>query len=115
VDRAEWTQIRKDGIFVPVEASSNILPDGRWQAFVRDISERKRIEDERERLLASEQLTRRQAEIPNEQLRESEGRFPLTSEEVPILMALVALDGHFVRVNRALCEIVGYTAPSRRA
>jgi PAS domain S-box-containing protein len=32
VDRAEWTQIRKDGIFVPVEASSNILPDGRWQA-----------------------------------------------------------------------------------
>jgi PAS domain S-box-containing protein len=48
MDRAEWTQIRKDGSFVPVEVSSNILPDGRWQAFVRDISERKRIEDERQ-------------------------------------------------------------------
>jgi PAS domain S-box-containing protein len=95
---------------VPVEVSSNILPDGRWQAFVRDISERKRIEDEREQLLASEQLTRRQAETANEQLRESEERFRLTTEEAPIGMALVALDGHFVRVNRALCEIVGYSA-----
>ena len=33
---------------VPVEVSSNILPDGRWQAFVRDITERRRIEDERQ-------------------------------------------------------------------
>jgi len=48
VVRREWTLIRKDGTFVPVEVSSNILPDGRWQAFVRDISERKRIEDERQ-------------------------------------------------------------------
>src|SRR5262249_54922654 len=48
VERAEWTLIRKDRTFVPVEVSSNILPDGRWQAFVRDISERKRIEDERQ-------------------------------------------------------------------
>ena len=54
VDKGEWTQIRKDGTFMPVEVSSNILPDGRWQAFVRDISERKRIEDEREQLFASE-------------------------------------------------------------
>ena len=44
VYRDEWTQKRKDGTFVPVEVSSNILPDGRWQAFVRDISERKRVE-----------------------------------------------------------------------
>jgi len=48
VDRAEWTLIRKDGAFMPVEVSANILPDGRWQAFVRDISERKRVEDERQ-------------------------------------------------------------------
>ncbi|HEX7794976.1 MAG TPA: PAS domain S-box protein, partial [Vicinamibacterales bacterium] len=34
----------------------------------------------------------------------------LTIDEAPIGMALVALDGRFVRVNRALCEIVGYTA-----
>ena len=32
----------------PSRCSANILPDGRWQAFVRDISERKRIEDVRQ-------------------------------------------------------------------
>ena len=45
VNRAEWIQRRKDGSSVPVEVSSNILPDGRWQAFARDITERKRMED----------------------------------------------------------------------
>jgi PAS domain S-box-containing protein len=48
VESGEWTLIRHDGTFIPVEVSANILPDGRWQAFVRDISERKRIEDERQ-------------------------------------------------------------------
>jgi PAS domain S-box-containing protein len=42
-------------------------------------------------------------------LRESEERFSLTLNEAPIGMALVALDGRFTRVNRVLCEIVGYT------
>lgn len=231
--KAEWTQKRKDGTLVPVEVSSNILSDGRWQAFVRDITERKRIEDqrqvfvslldnsvdfigiadptgkpiylnaagrrmiglapdfpverleiqdcyppelrsfvtdvllktmlergvwsgdtffqnfrtletipvsdthflirdasgerilgmgtvtrdmsearriadERERLLAREQLARREVEAANAQLRESEERFRLTIDEAPIGMALVALDGRFVRVNRVLCEITGY-------
>jgi PAS domain S-box-containing protein len=46
----------------------------------------------------------------NDQLRESEERFRLTIDEAPIGMALVALDGRFVRVNRVLCEIVGYSA-----
>jgi len=87
VSRAEWALKRKDGTFVPVEVSSNILPDGRWQAFVRDIGERKRIAHA---------------------LQESEGRFRLMIDEAPIGMALVALDGRFIRVNHALCEIVGY-------
>ena len=43
----EWTLIRKDGTPLPVEVSANILADGRWQAFVRDISERRRRDDER--------------------------------------------------------------------
>ena len=89
VQVAEWTLRRKDGTAIPVEASAKILPDGRWQAFVRDISERKRIE---------------------RALQESEERFRLTIDEAPIGMALVALDGRFVRVNRVLCEIVGYSA-----
>jgi PAS domain S-box-containing protein len=88
VNTAEWTQKRKDRTLVPVEVSSNILPDGRWQAFVRDVSERKRVE---------------------RALHESEERFRLTIDEAPIGMALVALDGRFVRVNRALSEIIGYT------
>ena len=54
-----------------------------------DITERKRIE---------------------RTLQESEERFRLTIDEAPIGMALVALDGRFVRVNRALCEIVGYSS-----
>ena len=43
---AEWSLRRKDGSYVPVEVSAKILPDGRWQGFVRDISERKRLEGE---------------------------------------------------------------------
>ncbi len=43
-------------------------------------------------------------------LRESEERFRTTLDEAPIGMAVVGVDGRFVRVNRALCEIVGYTA-----
>lgn len=46
----------------------------------------------------------------SDRLRESEERFRLTIDEAPIGMALVALDGRFVRVNRALCELVGYSA-----
>jgi len=116
VERGEWTHIRKDGTRLPVEVSAHILPDGRWQGFVRDISERKQIEGharriaaEREQLLAREQLALLQAETANEQLRESEERFRLAVDEAPIGMALVSLDGRFIRVNRVLCEIVGYS------
>jgi PAS domain S-box-containing protein len=44
----------------------------------------------------------------NEQLANSEERFRLILDEAPIGMALVGLDKRFVRVNRALCEMVGY-------
>lgn len=42
---AEWRLRRKDGSYLPVEVSAKILPDGRWQGFVRDISERRQAED----------------------------------------------------------------------
>jgi len=51
VERGEWRHVRKDGTVLPVEVSANILPGGLWQAFVRDITDRKRIERE-QRLLA---------------------------------------------------------------
>lgn len=48
--------------------------------------------------------------ISPEALRESEERFRLTFDEAPIGMAIVGVDGRFLRVNRVLCELVGYTA-----
>ncbi|HEY8209510.1 MAG TPA: PAS domain S-box protein, partial [Myxococcaceae bacterium] len=44
-DVGEWRLRRADGSYVPVEVSASILPDGRWQGFVRDISERKHVEE----------------------------------------------------------------------
>ncbi len=43
-----------------------------------------------------------------EALRESEERFRNAFDHAPIGKALVALDGHWLKVNRSLCEIVGY-------
>lgn len=42
-------------------------------------------------------------------LRAAEERFRLTFDEAPIGMAIVGLGGRFVRVNRSLCQIVGYS------
>ncbi len=41
-DVGEWTLRGKDGTRVPVEVTANILPNGQWQGFVRDVSERRR-------------------------------------------------------------------------
>jgi PAS domain S-box-containing protein len=84
----EWTNVRKDGSRVMTEGSTKILPDGRWLAFVRDISARRR---------------------ESEQLHQSEERFRLTFEEAPIGIAMISLDGHFMRVNKSLCDILGYS------
>ncbi len=49
--------------------------------------------------------TRKQAET---QLRDAEARFRGFFENAPIGEAIVAPDGRFLEVNRALCAIVGY-------
>ncbi len=54
----------------------------------RDITERKRVEDT---------------------LRESEERFRRAFDYAAIGMALVAPDGRWLKVNRALCQLVGYS------
>ena len=42
-------------------------------------------------------------------LEESAGRFRSTFENAPIGMALVSLDNHYLRVNPAFCEMLGYS------
>jgi two-component system, sensor histidine kinase and response regulator len=55
--------------------------------------------------LTTENTERKRAE---EELRRSEKRFRSSMEYAAIGMALVAPDGRWLRVNRALCRIVGY-------
>ena len=43
---AEWSMQRGDGSWVAVEVSAKILVDGRWQAFVRDVTARRRNQTE---------------------------------------------------------------------
>ncbi len=50
--------------------------------------------------------TRKQAETD---LQQSEARFAGAFEQAPIGMALVAIDGRWLKVNRSLCEVVGYS------
>jgi PAS domain S-box-containing protein len=42
---AEWMLRKKDGSYFPAEISAKILPDGRWTAITRDISQRKDAEE----------------------------------------------------------------------
>jgi len=51
VHLGEWHARRKDGTLVPVEAHGTVLPDGRSATFIRDITERKRAERERDESL----------------------------------------------------------------
>jgi PAS domain S-box-containing protein len=44
VRTSEFLLRHRSGIYISVEVSAAILPDGRWQGFVRDITERKRAE-----------------------------------------------------------------------
>jgi PAS domain S-box-containing protein len=43
-------------------------------------------------------------------LQESEERFRRAFEDAAIGMALVSINGYWLRVNRALCEIIGYSS-----
>jgi PAS domain S-box-containing protein len=54
----EWHLVTKSCSSLATEISAAILPDGRWQAFVRDITDRKRLERERSRLIGELQQQR---------------------------------------------------------
>lgn len=79
----------KTGELWPVEVNTSYWPSaGRLFAFLRDISER------------------RQAA---QALQESEARFRSTFEQAAVGIAHVAPDGRWLRINRKLCDILGYT------
>jgi PAS domain S-box-containing protein len=99
VESIGW-RVRKDGSRFWADIVITALRDreGNLRGFskvTRDITDR------------YEQATlRQQAE---EALRESEERFHQAFENAAIGMALVSLDGHWLQVNRALCEMLGYS------
>lgn len=61
--------------------------------------------------LIEKQVTERTAELvaTHEELRGSEDRFASAFEHASIGMALVAPDGRWLKVNKALCDLFGYS------
>ena len=92
-DRATYRMLRKDGGFIWVDTITRIVRDQRsrpvgLQSSTRDVTE-----------------TRRAVEA----LEAAREHFRRAFDDAPIGMAIVTLDGGFERVNRALCELFGYS------
>ncbi len=89
VEEVFW---RRDGTSFPGRCSSHPLRDGDTVrgavVLFTDVTEAKRVAEE---------------------LRQSNEQFRAAFENAPIGKALVAPEGRFLKVNGALCEIVGYS------
>lgn len=88
--------------------ASSRVPGQYVMAIIRDATLRKEAELDRLRL-ASEQAARVAAEDVTAALRRSEDRFRTAFDHAPIGMDLVGLDGRFLQVNAALCDMMGYS------
>jgi PAS domain S-box-containing protein len=88
---------RKDGSSVPVLLGAAMFEGSGNEgvAFVLDLSEQKRAEDERKRA--------------EEGLRASEERWSKLAENSSAGIALIAPDGRFIAANLALQKMLGYT------
>lgn len=98
--------IIRTGQFASIELAVD-LPDGRvvWYASrMGPLRDRRQIVGATS--IATDISERKQAEVA---LVESEQRFRATFEQAAVGMAQVAPDGRFLRVNRTLCKIVGYS------
>ncbi|MBT9591412.1 MAG: PAS domain S-box protein [Thiobacillus sp.] len=60
-------------------------------------------------VIFSEDITERI--VSGQALRDSEARFAATFEQAAVGIAMVSPEGHWLRVNQKLCDIVGYAEP----
>ena len=89
--RLEITATHRNGIRFPVEITFHGIRTSeghRYNAFVQDISERRRSE---------------------EALNQANQRFRSAFDDAAIGMVIVSPEGRFLRVNRALVELLGYS------
>jgi PAS domain S-box-containing protein len=90
VQVSEWSLLRADGTRIAVEVSAKIHSDGRWQSFVRDMTERK---------LAEATVARTLHELEN------------VLETFPDPVA-IRIGDTFAYVNSALLRVLGYAEAS---
>lgn len=74
----------------------------------RDITERKKLEEDNQRLLEQERELRERIENAYKNLQIQKQQFQGAFEKAAIGMALVSKEGEFIRVNDSLCNMLGY-------
>ncbi|HSD91353.1 MAG TPA: PAS domain S-box protein [Kofleriaceae bacterium] len=77
----ERSMRRIDGTYVPVEINAKILPDGRWQAIARDITERKRNDAALARAAETERSLRAELEALMAAVSHTIGELPHSDVE----------------------------------
>ncbi len=84
-----------------------LAPDGGWVP-VRGTIALLRASDGAPEALLSTTRDMRRRRAADEALRRATEQFTSAFAHAPIGMAIVGVDGRFLRVNRALCDLVGY-------
>ena len=110
VEMEEWPLVRsiRSGEEVRDEEQSYLLADGSRLTIRSDSSP---IHDDEGRIVAGVLIVRDVTERKRseEDMRASEERFSATFEQAAVGIAHNAPDGRWLRVNRKLCEILGYS------
>ena len=89
----EWQLRHASGAYLPTDVSTKLLPDGRWHAFVRDITQRKLAEAARE---------------------QTEHQFRTLANSIPQLAWMADADGFIFWYNRRWFEYTGATLDEMR-
>ncbi len=95
-----------DGRIIDTSWADVRLSDGSCIGIGQDISDRKRAEEELKQLSTALEI---RVQERTHELQESEERFRSAFDNAVNGMALISPDGRLLKVNRALCEILGYS------